>query len=391
MLYECRSTMSQPYGYFGTIFCARSVQGTHNCCVFKKEIFLTIFIKFQADLKRRNKLTSRKFGTKGELTEQLALVLKALWTCKNESDYSTSFKAAVDRYGSQFRSSTQHDAQEFLFWLLDKVHEDLNTASKRKYKSIKDSFGRPDEQIAAETLANHIRCNSSFVQDVFQAQFRSSLACPQCHKQSNTFDPFHCISVQLPQLTQQAVFVTVLYATQHPRQVKLGIGVPHGSPVIALREQLQADTGIEQDRIMLVEIGTSGYGRVLCDSDPMSSLGETDPIFCIETMSRDVSLSSSSSKTTAADTTNLTLIIVNVQRKAGVGAEAAVRFGTPLCMQIGRDVSYNELQKKLLKQMQTVLKSEIFAYATQPTDMFKIRLHEPSADPDTYIDPNVSR
>ncbi len=88
-------------------------------------------------MKRRNKLTSRKFGTKGELTEQLALVLKALWTCKIESDYSTSFKAVVDRYGTQFRSSTQHDAQEFLFWLLDKVHEDLNTASKRKYRSMK--------------------------------------------------------------------------------------------------------------------------------------------------------------------------------------------------------------------------------------------------------------
>lgn len=45
----------------------------------------------------------------------------------------------VDRYGSQFRSSTQHDAQEFLFWLLDKVHEDLNTATKRRYKSVKVS------------------------------------------------------------------------------------------------------------------------------------------------------------------------------------------------------------------------------------------------------------
>lgn len=47
------------------------------------------------------------------------------------------FQAVVDRYGSQFRSSTQHDAQEFLLWLLDKVHEDLNTATKKKYKTIK--------------------------------------------------------------------------------------------------------------------------------------------------------------------------------------------------------------------------------------------------------------
>lgn len=108
-------------------------------CLSHTDILAEYFVldQYKADLKRRNKINSRKFGTKGELTEQLALVLKALWTCRNESDYSTSFKAVVDRYGAQFRSSTQHDAQEFLFWLLDKVHEDLNTASKRKYKTVK--------------------------------------------------------------------------------------------------------------------------------------------------------------------------------------------------------------------------------------------------------------
>lgn len=214
------------------------------------------------------------------------------------------------------------------------------------------------------------------MQAVFQAQFRSSLACPQCHKQSNTFDPFHCISVQLPQLSHDAVFVTVVYATQHPRQVKLGIGVPTGTPVVALREQLQADTGIPQERIMLVEISTSGFGRVFCDSHPMSSITECNPIYCIETMP------------VAVDSTNLTLIILNV-RRASKDSESQ-RFGTPMCVKVGRDVSYRELQKKLLKEMQTVLKSEIFAYATQPADMFNIRLHDPSADPDTYIDPSVS-
>lgn len=43
----------------------------------------------------------------------------------------------MERHGTQYRGNSQHDAQEFLFWLLDKVHEDLNTATKRKYKTIK--------------------------------------------------------------------------------------------------------------------------------------------------------------------------------------------------------------------------------------------------------------
>lgn len=32
----------------------------------------------------------------------------------------------VSKSALQFRGNSQHDAQEFLLWLLDRVHEDLN-------------------------------------------------------------------------------------------------------------------------------------------------------------------------------------------------------------------------------------------------------------------------
>ncbi|XP_055916818.1 ubiquitin carboxyl-terminal hydrolase 43 isoform X2 [Eupeodes corollae] len=343
-------------------------------CLSHTDILAEYFVldQYKVDLKKRNKINSRKFGTKGELTEQLANVLKALWTCKNESDHSTSFKAVVDRYGSQFRSSTQHDAQEFLFWLLDKVHEDLNTATKRRYKSVKNNYGRPDEVIAAETLANHIRCNNSFVQAVFQAQFRSSLTCPRCKKQSNTFDPFHCISVQLPQLTQQAVFVTVSYVKQHPRQVKLGLTVPAGSSIVALREQLQKDTGIPSSRMVLADISNQGFSRVFFDTQPVSTLDGLDSVFCIEVPEQ----ADESSQ-------DLMLLVANVRKLKDGSVE---RFGVPFCVQAPRDCSYVELQKKLMKEMSSILKPEVFAYSTALSNMFQIRLQDPSADPDTYLE-----
>lgn len=267
-----------------------------------------------------------------------------------------------------------------------------------------NNYGRPDEVIAAETLANHIRCNNSFVQAVFQAQFRSSLACPRCHKQSNTFDPFHCISVQLPQLAQQFVFVTVLYAKQHPRQVKLGLSVPLGSPIIALREQLQADTGIPLDRMVLTEIQETGFVRVFCDSQPISMLSPDDSIYCIETVDDEAAkiakstinnsnsnTNTTTNTTTANDdtTTKLTLILTNVKRLSPKDNDVQ-RFSTPFCVQVNRDISYTELQKSLLKEMRAILKSDVFTYATPTTDMFKIRLQDVSADPDTYIEPNVN-
>ena len=76
-------------------------------------------------------------GTRGEITEQLARLLKALWSSQYEPEMTFKLKSVIDKYGSQYRGAAQHDAQEFLLWLLDKVHEDLNTATKKKYKKIK--------------------------------------------------------------------------------------------------------------------------------------------------------------------------------------------------------------------------------------------------------------
>lgn len=70
-------------------------------------------------------------------------------------------------------------------------------------------------------MANHLRCNSSFVHQLFQAQFRSSLTCPHCLKQSSTFDPFLCVSLPIPRKRTQNLYVNVVYLCQQPRQVFL--------------------------------------------------------------------------------------------------------------------------------------------------------------------------
>lgn len=40
------------------------------------------------------------------------------------------FQNAVSRYGSQFQGHSQHDALEFLLWLLDRVHKDLESSCR---------------------------------------------------------------------------------------------------------------------------------------------------------------------------------------------------------------------------------------------------------------------
>lgn len=55
------------------------------------------------------------------------------------------FQAIVASKASQFTGYAQHDAQEFMAFLLDGLHEDLNRIQNKPYTETVDSDGRPDE------------------------------------------------------------------------------------------------------------------------------------------------------------------------------------------------------------------------------------------------------
>ena len=44
-----------------------------------------------------------------------------------------------------FSGFAQHDAQEYMSFLLDGLHEDVNRVKKKPYVEQVDSGGRPDE------------------------------------------------------------------------------------------------------------------------------------------------------------------------------------------------------------------------------------------------------
>lgn len=46
--------------------------------------------------------------------------------CLTVAGFSFYLQNVVSKSAIQFKGNSQHDAQEFLLWLLDRVHEDLN-------------------------------------------------------------------------------------------------------------------------------------------------------------------------------------------------------------------------------------------------------------------------
>ena len=109
-----------------------------------------------------------------------------------------------------------------------------------------DSTGRPDEVVAAETLKSHSVRNNSFIQNLFQGQFRSVIICPSCGSQSATFDPYVCVSLPLPQQHNRPVYVTVVYRSSSRKTRVYGVNIPIDATIRDLRNSLAELCGISR-------------------------------------------------------------------------------------------------------------------------------------------------
>ncbi|KAJ8037771.1 Ubiquitin carboxyl-terminal hydrolase 43 [Holothuria leucospilota] len=312
--------------------------------------------KHKEDLIKVRKNKNRRFGTKGELTECFADLLQALWSLKYSSHHTEDFRRIVGKYASQYKGDDQHDAQEFLIWLLDNVHEDLNSgSSKKKYKQIKNSHNKPDELLAAESQANYLRHNSSFIHDIFHAQFRSSLKCLNCGQQSSTFEPFLCVSLPIPQRTTRVVTVVVAFITGEPRVIKMAVKVEAGSRVAELRGEVARQCRIAVTRLVLCEVYVDGFYRCFPDQQPLSDIQEQDNIYCIEIPNNSYSAMTSSQVRPYIHGVYhgqpikepVTLVVVNQVGYGKIGR----RFGQPMAIEIDRNVNFNQLKVVLLKAM----------------------------------------
>lgn len=105
-----------------------------------------------------------------------------------------------------FLKSSNHLAlifwQEFLEFLLDELHEDINRVQVKPYVETPDTAGLPLEEAARRCWLAFQEREDSPIVDGFQGQLRSHLTCPDCHGESTTFDPFRCLSLPLPQPTR---------------------------------------------------------------------------------------------------------------------------------------------------------------------------------------------
>ncbi|XP_036197485.1 ubiquitin carboxyl-terminal hydrolase 43 isoform X2 [Myotis myotis] len=399
---------------------------------------------------------------RAEVTEHLAALVRALWTREYTPQLSAEFKNAVSKHGAQFQGHAQHDALEFLLWLLDRVHEDSEGSSRgpgsqqfeKSYVNIlsisvctcspgyrcffsddmvstlpplsqlrilrsRDSQSfclktqdggslhlQPEGSKASENHLSpsaQLSLGQSFVQSHFQAQYRSSLTCPHCLKQSNTFDPFLCVSLPIPLRQTRFLSVTLVFPSQSQRFLRVGLAVPILSTVAALRKMVAQEGNVPVDEVILVELCPSGLQRSFFDEDDLNTITEGDNVYAFQappppgqgTLAAPSPGLSVSPRLAARAGQRLSLpahrenkVLILFCNLVGSGQQAS-RFGPPFLIREDRTISWVQLQQCILSKVRHLMKGEAPGQQN-PGPLFSIRVVGQSLAL-SYLSPQDSR
>ncbi|NXO20360.1 UBP19 hydrolase, partial [Cisticola juncidis] len=235
---------------------------------------------FESEINYNNPL-----GTGGRLAIGFAMLLRALWKGTHHAFQPSKLKAIVASKASQFTGYAQHDAQEFMAFLLDGLHEDLNRIQNKPYTETVDSDGRPDEVVAEEAWQRHKMRNDSFIVDLFQGQYKSKLVCPVCSKVSITFDPFLYLPVPLPQ--KQKVLTVYYFAKEpHKKPIKFLVSISkENSSAMEVLDSVAHSVRVKPENLRLAEVIKNHFHRIFLPSNSLDTVSPTDLLLCFEVLS----------------------------------------------------------------------------------------------------------
>ena len=150
----------------------------------------------------------------GQLAVTYGQLIKDMWGAGRRKYIQVcplEIKAQISTKAPQFHGFEAHDCHEFLSYLLDGLHEDLNRVLVKPMVDARiESRSRPDDVVAALSWEAYGKRNRSIITDLFHGQMRLRVTCSVCDcalPEWTTFEQGPAVTVPLPVNTDRNVLV----------------------------------------------------------------------------------------------------------------------------------------------------------------------------------------
>ena len=162
------------------------------------DYFLNYFDESQLNL-------NNIIGTGGFLTLAYVNYLYNMNDNENDKDCFTpnNFKTTIGLIDDRYSDYNQQDTHEFMTFLIDSLHEDLNKVINKPIIKRKDSEynnyisnEKSDDKQSIIEWNNFLKRNQSIMVDLFYGQYKSTILCPHCEHKSINFSIY--LNLQLP-------------------------------------------------------------------------------------------------------------------------------------------------------------------------------------------------
>ena len=174
-----------------TCFMNSSIACISNCSE------LTYYFLSKKFIKDINK--SNRDGAGGKLAKAWYELIEHYWNSRYSSGNPSDIKYIVASKNRKFSGYHQQDSNEFMTVFLEILGEDLNKASKKVYRELKEQqMGETDVQAAQRFWRLHIERNDNIITDLFHGLLKSTITCPKCNFKNITYDPFNTLTLTIP-------------------------------------------------------------------------------------------------------------------------------------------------------------------------------------------------
>ena len=173
-----------------------------NTCYFNavNQIFFNLPIlqklftnpKFSYFINKKN-----KFGYKGDFIKAF-ISLYQIYPSKI-TEKAHNLKVLVGKFNSNFDNNMQQDANEYLNFVIESLHEEINLKSSKRYIITKDDNYKynSENELGDIAWANNLRRNASFIDSIFMFQLKSNLTCRKCNTKKVNFETNYVFDMPL--------------------------------------------------------------------------------------------------------------------------------------------------------------------------------------------------